>query len=300
MTLRPSAVSLGVAACLMLLAAACSGGDTPGGGLEPTPIPGPPVVLVGAGDIGECGPLAGPEATALLLDRIEGTVFTAGDNAYPQGRVEDFKNCYEPWWGRHKGRTRPSPGNHDYDTPGAAGYFAYFGSSAGPAGTGYYSYTAGAWTVLSLNSNVGVDRASAQVQWMRGELARAGDRCTAAYFHHPPFTSANRGESLFMRGFWQELNAGGVDLVVAGHEHMYERFAPMNGNGDADHERGSRLFVVGTGGGELVPATGVAANSEVRLASFGVLKLTLSTRSYQWEFIRPGGGTADMGADVCR
>ena len=269
MTLRPSAVSLGVAACLMLLAAACGGENTPGGVLEPTPIPGPPVVLVGAGDIGECGPLAGPEATALLLDRIEGTVFTAGDNAYPQGRVEDFKNCYEPWWGRHKGRTRPSPGNHDYDTPGAAGYFAYFGSSAGPAGTGYYSYSAGAWTVLSLNSNVGVDRASAQVQWMRGELARAGDRCTAAYFHHPPFTSADRGESLFMRGFWQELNAGGVDLVVTGHEHMYERFAPMNGNGDADPEHGSRLFVVGTGGGDA--GAGDARGRQQRGAA-GVLR----------------------------
>ena len=286
----------------MVLAVACGGEGTPGpgGGLEPTPITGPPVVLVGAGDIGECGPLAGPEATALLLDRIEGTVFTAGDNAYPQGRVEDFKSCYEPWWGRHKGRTRPSPGNHDYDTPGAAGYFAYFGSSAGPPGAGYYSYAAGAWTVLSLNSNVAVDRGSAQVQWMRGELARAGSRCTLAYFHHPPFTSADRGESLFMREFWRELNAGGVNLVVAAHEHMYERFTPMDGNGEADREHGSRLFVVGTGGGELVAATRVAPNSEMRLVSFGVLKLTLSSRSYRWEFIRPGGGTADMGDDVCR
>jgi acid phosphatase type 7 len=300
MTLRPSTVSLGLAACLMLLAAACGGENTPRGGLEPTPIPGPPVVLVGAGDIGECGPLAGPEATALLLDQIEGTVFTAGDNAYPQGRAEDFKNCYEPWWGRHKSRTRPSPGNHDYETPGAAGYFAYFGSSAGPAGAGYYSYSAGDWMVLSLNSNIPVDRGSAQVQWMRGEVARAGNRCTAAYFHHPPFTSADRGESLYMRDLWRELNTAGVDLVVAAHEHLYERFGPMNGNGEADRERGSRLFVVGTGGGMLVPATRAAPNSEVRLVSFGVLKLTLSSRSYRWEFIRPGGGTADFGDDVCR
>ena len=236
----------------------------------------------------------------MLLDRIEGTVFTAGDNVYPNGRDEDFKNCYEPWWGRHKGRTRPSPGNHDYDTPGAAGYFTYFGSRAGPADSGYYSYSAGAWTVLSLNSNIPVDRGSAQVQWVRAELARAGNRCTAAYFHHPPFTSADRGQSLYMRPLWEVLNAAGVDVVVAAHEHMYERFAPMNGSGDVDREHGSRLFVVGTGGAYLVPATRAAGNSEVRLVSFGVLKLTLNTRSYRWEFIRPGGGTADLGDDVCR
>jgi hypothetical protein len=301
MALRRSAVSsLGAAACLMLLAAACGGDDTPGGGLEPTPITAPPAVLVGAGDIGECGPLAGPEATALLLDRIEGTVFTAGDNAYPRGRAEDFRNCYEPWWGRHKNRTRPSPGNHDYETPGAVGYFEYFGSRAGPPGAGYYSYTAGAWTVLSLNSNIAVDRSSMQVQWVRAELARARSQCAVAYFHHPPFTSADRGESLFMRELWRELYAGGVDVVVAAHEHMYERFAPMDGNGDAALAgSGARLFVVGTGGGELVPATRMAANSEVRLSSFGVLKLTLSARSYLWEFVRPGGAAADMGQDVC-
>ena len=302
MTLRPLPVSVWLAAGCLLLAAACSKESIDTGGLQPTPILPPPAVLVGAGDIGECGPLAGPEATALLLDRIEGTVFTAGDNAYPQGRVVDFRNCYEPWWGRHKDRTRPSPGNHDYDTPGAAGYFEYFGSRAGPPGDGYYSYTAGAWTVLSLNSNVPVDRNSIQVQWVRGELARARTQCTLAYFHHPPFTSADRGESVFMRELWRELNLGGVDVVVAAHEHMYERFAPMDGNGTAaaSADGGTRLFVVGTGGGELVPATRVAPNSEVRIASFGVIKLTLNARSYLWEFVRPGGAAADMGMDVCR
>ena len=165
-------------------------------------------------------PAGGPGSDRPAPRPNRGHRLHAGDNAYPQGRGEDFPNCYEPWWGRHKGRTRPSPGNHDYETPGAAGYFAYFGSSAGPAGDGYYSYSAGDWMVLSLNSNIPVDRGSAQVQWMRGGVARAGNRCTAAYFHHPPFTSADAARALYMRDLWRELNAAGVDLVVAAHDTL--------------------------------------------------------------------------------
>src|SRR5688572_18798047 len=119
----------------------------PGGGTGP---PGQTAVLAGAGDIGMCG-VPGAEATAQLLDRIAGTIFTVGDNAYPSGTQADFRNCYDPTWGRHRERTRPTPGNHDYETPGAAPFFAYFGASAGPPGLGYYTYTAGSWQVIALN-----------------------------------------------------------------------------------------------------------------------------------------------------
>jgi 3',5'-cyclic AMP phosphodiesterase CpdA len=257
-------------------------------------------VLVGAGDIGECGPGTGAEATARLLDRTDGVVFTAGDNAYPSGREQDFRNCYEPNWGRHKARTRPSPGNHDYEVPGAAAYFAYFGANAGPPDLGYYKYSAGTWTVYSLNSNVPVSGGSPQLRWLQNELAGDPARCSAAYFHHPPFTSGQHGDSLFMRDMWREFYAAGVDVVIAGHDHTYERFAPMDGEGNNDIARGVRLFIVGTGGARLVPPGRIAPNSEVRTTQYGVLKLTLGTGRYQWEFLQVNGGVADSGVDICR
>jgi acid phosphatase type 7 len=266
---------------------------------RPTPAP-EVAVLVGAGDIAECGGSMGPETTARLLDRIEGIVFTAGDNAYPSGTAADFRRCYEPSWGRHKQRTRPSPGNHDYEVPGAADYFTYFGSNAGPAGLGYYSYRAGNWTVFSLNSNVPISSASPQLQWLRTELAADSSTCSAAYFHHSPFSSGGHGDHPHMREVWRELQAAGVDVVIAAHDHTYERFAPMNADGQLDMIRGSRLFIVGTGGAQLVPPTRVAPNSELRTTRHGVLKLTLRSNMYQWEFLDTGGGVGDSGVDVCR
>src|SRR5687767_13200948 len=141
-------------------------------------------VLVGAGDIAVCGS-AGTEQTANMLDSIQGTVFTAGDNAYFQGSANDFRNCYEPTWGRHKARTRPSPGNHEYESPGAAPYFTYFGPNAGPPGLGYYSFEAGAWHVVSLNSNVPAGQGSAQYEWLNEDLTVRNARCVAAIWHHP-------------------------------------------------------------------------------------------------------------------
>jgi len=282
-----------------LVAAISCGGENRLPIFTPTPVA-ETAVLVGAGDIGECGPGTGAEATARLLDRVEGIVFTAGDNAYPSGRASDFRMCYDPHWGRHKQRTRPSPGNHDYEVPGAADYFTYFGTNAGPAGVGYYRYRAGNWTVYSLNSNVPIGRASAQLQWLRAELTGDRSPCSAAYFHHPPFSSGGHGDHLFMHDAWRELHAAGVDVVIAAHDHTYERFAPMNGDGQADVARGVRLFIVGTGGARLVRPLRTAPNSELRTTQFGVLKLTLSISSYQWEFLDVAGGPVDSGSDVCR
>jgi hypothetical protein len=278
-------------------AIAC-GGETAPPTFRPSHVP-EVAVIVGAGDIGECGRASGAEVTARLLDRIEGVVFTTGDNAYPSGRAQDFAACYEPTWGRHKPRTRPSPGNHDYEVPGAADYFQYFGENAGPGGLGYYRYRAGGWTIYSLNSNVPIGRASAQMQWLRQELQMDATLCSAAYFHHPPFSSGRHGDSPFMLALWRELHAAGVEVAIAGHEHSYERFAAMDGDGQADPARGVRLFIAGTGGAHLVPPVRVAPNSEVRTTQFGVLKLTLHGTRYEWAFLDANGGIADAGMDTC-
>lgn len=257
-------------------------------------------VLVGAGDIGECGPGTAPEQTARILDRVEGVVFTAGDNAYPRGTNSDFRNCYEPSWGRHKGRTRPTPGNHDMESPGAGPYFNYFGANAGPPGQGYYSYTAGTWTIYALNSSLPIDRSSIQMQWLQQELEMTGSRCSAAIFHHPPFSSGPHGEHPYLRDLWRTLYAARVDVVIAAHDHLYERFGAMDADGRAEPGRGMRQFVVGTGGARLVPFVRVAPNSEMRISDFGVLRLTLQGGGYRWDFLQANGNIGDTGADICR
>jgi hypothetical protein len=162
-------------------------------------------VFVGAGDIGLCGS-PGPELTAKLLDGIPGTVFTLGDNAYNSGTAREYRDCYDRSWGRHKVRTRPVPGNHEYESPGAAPYFEYFGFNAGPAGLGYYSFDLGAWHIVALNSNIAARRNSVQGQWLRADLASSQSRCTIAYWHHPLFTSGPDGATAEMRDFWSILS----------------------------------------------------------------------------------------------
>jgi hypothetical protein len=257
-------------------------------------------VLVGAGDIAMCGS-PGVEATATLLDGIEGTVFTSGDNAYFQGTAAQYKNCYDPTWGRHKGRTRPTPGNHEYETPGASAYFDYFGSSAGPRGQGYYSFDLGAWHVVSLNSNVLASDGSAQMQWLREDLTGNRSRCVAAIWHHPVFSSGQNGPNPFMRDIWRALRELGADVVISGHDHIYERFSRQDENGRPTSD-GLRSFVVGTGGAELTNMGRLSPNSEARQSNvFGVLKLTLRPDSYSWQFITAAPGTfSDTGSDSCR
>lgn len=256
-------------------------------------------MLVGAGDIGLCGSSA-VAATAQILDRVSGIVFTTGDNAYPNGSASDFRNCYEPHWGRHRARTRPVPGNHDYHTAGGADYYAYFEGNAGPPGIGYYSYAAGPWRIIALNSETQAGPGSMQLQWLRSELIRSNLRCTMAYWHKPLFTSGPNGPNRDMREMWRVLYDFNVDLVVTGHDHLYERFAPQDADGRLDPARGIRQITVGTGGGPLYTPITSAANTEALGIGHGVLKLTLADGSYQWEFLPvPGNSFADSGMAPC-
>ena len=280
-------------------------GALPGQPNAPAPPPSAPVaVLVGAGDIAACD-RDGDEKTAALLDGIPGTVFTLGDNAYPNGTPEQFANCYEPSWGRHKARTRPAPGNHDYRTRGAAGYFAYFGAAAGDPTKGYYSYDLGGWHVVVLNSNCGeiggCGVGSPQQKWLEADLAAHPAPCTVAMWHHPRFSSAEHGNDAATRDLWKTLQNAGAELVLAGHDHDYERFGPQDADGKADPARGLRSFVVGTGGKSFYSFEKIQPNSEVRNTETpGVLKLTLHPESYDWQFIPAAGGSfTDSGSAAC-
>ena len=259
-----------------------------------------PAILVGAGDIASCTS-SGDEATAALLDAVSGTVFTAGDNAYDSGTYDQYSNCYDPSWGRHRARTRPSPGNHEYLTPGASGYFQYFGPSAGDPSKGYYSYDLGSWHVVVINSNADARPGSAQEQWLRADLAAHPARCTLAYWHYPRFSSGFQGSHPAMQPIWQALYDAGAEVVISGHDHDYERFAPQTPSGSLDSVRGIRQFVVGTGGKSLLAFNNSAPNSEVRdNSTFGVLLLKLYDDRYEWEFVPVQvGGFTDAGAHTC-
>ena len=268
----------------------------------------PPIsdpVLVGAGDIADCAS-SGDEATAKLLDDISGTVYTLGDNAYESGAPSEFSECYDPTWGRHKARTRPSVGHHDYYTEGASGYFDYFGEAAGDPKKGYYSYDLGGWHVVVLNSQcwevVRCGPYSPMIDWLEKDLASSPLLCTLAYWHNPLFSSGYHGNYPGMKSAWEALYADDAEVVLNGHDHNYERFAPQSPSGAADDGRGIRQFVVGTGGGELRPLrTTIEANSEVRNANtFGVLKLTLHPNSYEWKFVPVAGESfTDSGTSEC-
>ncbi len=209
-------------------------------------------ILIGAGDIADCSDLAGAEATAKLLEANPGTVMALGDLAYPNGTAEDFK-CYDKTWGRVKDRTRPAVGNHEFHSNGASYYFKYFGAAAGDAKSGYYSYELGSWHIVVLNSECaavgGCGAGSPEEKWLRADLAAHPVGCTLAYFHKPRFSSGlNHGNDLEVGAFWQALYDFNAELILNGHDHDYERFAPQNPRGAADPKRGIREFVVGTGG----------------------------------------------------
>ncbi|MGI8538718.1 MAG: metallophosphoesterase family protein [Rubrobacteraceae bacterium] len=259
--------------------------------------------LVGAGDIARCDSNA-DEATARLIGNMRGTVFTLGDNVQGSGAASEFRNCYAPSWGRFKNRTRPAVGNHEYYTPGARPYYGYFGVRAGVSGRGYYSYKRGNWLIVVLNSNCDVircDRNSAQVAWLRQTLAANPTRCTAAMFHHPLFSTNSPTPNV--RTLWRVLYNRKADIILNGHAHSYERFAPQNPDGVRDLDRGIRQFVVGTGGAEPInpfgprPKNSVVRNDQTN----GVMRLTLRNGSYNWKFVPVAGKTfTDSGGARCR
>ena len=263
-------------------------------------------VLVGAGDIADCSEIEGAQATARLLENIPGTIFAAGDLADPDGTTEEFNNCYGPTWGHFKARTRPAPGNHEYHTKGAAPYFKYFGAAGGEPGKGYYSYELGGWHIISLNSDCsdigGCGAGSAEEEWLRRDLATHRVSCTLAYWHHPLFSSGRaHGNDPEMKVFWQDLYDADAEIVINGHDHDYERFAPQDPEGRPDPTRGIREFVVGTGGRHRRSFGPFKPNSEVRDSdSFGVLKLTLYPDHYAWRFIPVAGAAfTDSGQGTC-
>lgn len=266
----------------------------------------PSVTIVAAGDIAECPPGAAAgsmaAATAALVTAGDVAVLTLGDNAYPDGAPEEFTGCFEPTWGRLRQRLRPSPGNHDYHTPGAEGYYAYFGELAGPDRRGYYSFDLGNWHLIALNSHVDASANSPQFRWLVADLkAAAGARCTLAYWHHPVYSSGPHGNDPRMRDVYEQLHAAGVDIVLAGHDHVYERLAPHDAAGAPDGARGIRSFTAGTGGARLYRFKTTHPASEFRDAStHGVLRLTLGDGWYQWGFFPVGGGPVrDRGSAAC-
>jgi hypothetical protein len=293
-TLQATAASLGATSSRFSVAAA------------------PAVLFVGAGDIASC-PGSGQGGTAALLATVpttgSNTVFAAGDNAYPNGALTDYQTCYDLTWGAQKARTRPVPGNHEYQTPGAAGYWQYFTAfsptvAVGDSGHYWYSYDLGTWHIIALNSEDTVTVGSPQERWLQTDLAASTKQCTLAYWHRPLFSSGTTHPSeAYLQPLWQDLYTAGAEIVVSGHEHNYERFAPQTALAGSDPARGIREFIAGTGGGSLYnsESTPPAPNLEVfNGTTWGVLKLTLYTRTYTWEFVPVAGGTfTDQGTGSC-
>jgi 3',5'-cyclic AMP phosphodiesterase CpdA len=254
------------------------------------------VTVYAAGDIARCASpdpawsgasdTAATVAAGLQADP-DAIVLTLGDHTYPRGTPAEFLDCYGPTWGRFKDRTWPAPGNHEYYTPDAAPYFAYFGERAA---NGYYSFDVGGWHVISLDSNLGAPkyaaRSAAQLAWLRADLAAHPARCTLAFWHHPLYSSGGHGSVPVMRDAWQLLMDAGAELVLSGHDHDYERFAPQDARGRRDDARGIRQFVVGTGGAYPTPFLRTAPNSRMRdNGRSGVLRLRLFDGGYEWEFL---------------
>jgi hypothetical protein len=264
-----------------------------------------------AGDIARCASApawsgaadtARTVAAGLAADP-DAVVLTLGDHTYPRGRAAEFTDCYGPTWGKFKDRTWPAPGNHEYATPKAAPYFAYFGERAG---RGYYSLELGGWHIVSLDSDLAPAEHAAQIEWLRADLASHPARCTLAFWHHPLYSSGGHGSIPKMREAWRLLQEAGAELVLSGHDHDYERFAPQDADGRLDRARGMRQFVVGTGGAYPTPFLLTVRNSEMRDSGrTGVLRLRLLDGRYEWEFLESARLTTlglpepDRGGDDC-
>jgi acid phosphatase type 7 len=283
------------------------GSSSPQSPTTPSPLPGgggsPPatavtVDIVAAGDIGECG--FGSARTAQQLDALPGILLALGDLAYMQGSMANFRDCYDPTWGRHMDRTRPVPGNHEYESPGASAFYDYFGGLAGPRGQGYYAFNAGSWRIIALNSELPATPGSPQAVWLRNELETIKPACTLAYWHRPLFSSGPNGSQrdATVVGLWRALEEFGVDVVLNGHDHMYERFAPQDVDGRA-RTNGIRQFIAGTGGAHLYTPGAPKANSEQRASVYGILAISLAPNAYHWNFAAADNSYRDTGSGAC-
>ncbi|MEO7964280.1 MAG: metallophosphoesterase [Gemmatimonadaceae bacterium] len=274
-------------------------------------------VLMGAGDIARCGTL-GDEGTAAIVDsllvvdsiaKVDDAVLTLGDNVYESGTAREFATCFAPSWGKPGGRImrkiHPIAGNHEYETNNAAPYFSYFGDRAGPSGKGYYSFEMGAWHVVALNSELPANfslgpAAREQEVWLKKDLQDHPAKCTLAYFHRPLFSSSFHGTDATVRPLFQILFDGNVDLLLVGHDHTYERFAPQTPNAVLDTLRGITQIVVGTGGGILRGFRSPSPNSLARVEGYyGIFKLTLGAGAFQHVFIDTHGRIWDPGSGKC-
>ncbi|MCB0047751.1 MAG: LysM peptidoglycan-binding domain-containing protein [Caldilineaceae bacterium] len=269
--------------------------------------PGDAPVIFAAGDVANC---ANEEdfLTAYLMDGSDAPILALGDNAYEIGSLQEYNDCYGPAWGRHRERTHPVPGNHEYGDQAQAGYWGYWGDIATPLEPGcrencqgYYSFDVGAWHIVALNSEIAQDAGSEQEQWLRADLAAHPTACTLAYWHRPRFTSGRYYARTSGHALFQALYDYGADVLLVGHDHDYERFAPQNPSAVVEYDRGVRQFVVGTGGATLRDYYFIQPNSEVRNSeTWGVLKLTLRPAGYDWEFIPiPGQTFTDSGSTDC-
>jgi hypothetical protein len=269
--------------------------------VQPEPVGAHRVIAVG--DIARCD--AGwDEWTGRSVDGLAGTVLALGDLAYPHGSTADFRDCYDPSWGSFRDRTWPVPGNHEYDTAGARGYLDYFGPRVTTDGDPWYAFELGAWRLYALDANCEIADecdADAQLAWLQDVLAERPNGCALAYWHQPRFSSGHHGDEERVGRLWRAVADGGVDVVLSGHDHTYERFGTLDGDGQPS-ERGVRSFVVGTGGGQLTGVHDVKPGSEYREPSrFGVLALDLRDGTYDWRFVLspPTEDPSDSGSGAC-
>ncbi len=236
---------------------------------------------------------------ARLIADLGGDLLLAGDLAYPSGTLEQFQRCFDPHYGRFRSRFWAAPGNHEYETSGATGYFTYFGDRAGPDRRGYYAIREATWQVLMLNSNIPLARNTPQFEWVRQEIQGNQTRCTVAILHHPFDSSGPNGPNPGQRDLWDLMYGFGVDLVIAGHDHLYERHAPQDASQRSDPAKGIRLFIVGTGGATPYQRARAAMHSELLLSTSGMLRLKLEPALYEWEFRDVNGAILDRGLNIC-
>jgi len=267
----------------------------------PTPTEAPTETVIAVGDIATCN-AEGDSATAALIEDLDGTLVILGDNVYESGSDQTYADCYDPVYGQFKDRTRPVPGNHDVQGDRGDAYYRYFGDAAGTPGEGWYSYDLGAWHVIALNSNcdqVECGENSPQWEWLVDDLAAHGNRCTMAYWHHARFSSGPHGDIHAVEDFWEALDDADADLVLAGHDHIYERFAPQTADGAADPE-GLVEITAGTGGAVHHETDRQAPNSEIAITdAYGVLVLTLHPDGWDWSFLETDGSEGDAGSGSC-